>query len=173
MSLKSLKLPNALKISKMIKISSNHQNGKNTPKMFKLTKCHWKKITKYHPPPPPPPKKKKTTKITKISLKCPNNKNTLRTPKIIKILLKSFCPFWRSNGSLVNLKILGVFLVILEVWVILIFLTIQDYFNYVGGSKDILIFIVLSRLFWSVGGFWRFSYKRMKKISFILCQTLE
>ena len=121
--------------------------------------------------PPPPPKK--TTKITKISLKCPNNKNTLRTPKIIKILLKSFCPFWRSNGSLVNLKILGVFLVILEVWVILIFLTIQGYFNYVGGSKGILIFIVLSRLFWSVGGFWRFSYKRMKKISFILCQTLE
>ena len=158
MSLKSLKLPNALKISKMIKISSNHQNGKNTPKMFKLTKCHWKK---------------KTTRITKISLKYPNNKNTLRTPKIIKILLKSFCPFWRSNGSLVNLKILGVFLVILEVWVILIFLTIQGYFNYVGGSKGILIFIVLSRLFWSVGGFWRFSYKRMKRISFILCQTLE
>ena len=158
MSLKSLKLPNVLKISQMIKISSNHQTGKNTLKTFKLTKCHWKK---------------KTTRITKISLKYPNNKNTLRTPKIIKILLKSFCPFWRSNGSLVNLKILRVFLVILEVWVILIFLTIQGYFNYVGGSKGILIFIVLSRLFWSVGGFWRFSYKRMKKISFILCQTLE
>ena len=162
MSLKSLKLPNVLKISQMIKISSNHQTGKNTLKMFKLTECHSKKIYIYM-----------TTRITKISLKCPNNKNTFRTPKIIKILLKSFCPFWRSNGSLVNLKILGVFLVILEVWVILIFLTIQGYFNYVGGSKGILIFIVLSRLFWSVGGFWRFSYKRMKRISFILCQTLE